>query len=115
MCNPPFHTSAEEAQKASMRKLKNLKGKQPKKVTLNFGGQSNELWCKGGEARFIKDLVFESKHYAKQCQWFTTLVSKASNLKNIYADLKRVKAKKVKTIEMGQGQKSSRIVAWSFQ
>ncbi|WP_299114920.1 RlmF-related methyltransferase [uncultured Winogradskyella sp.] len=79
-----------------MRKLKNLKGRQPKKVMLNFSGQNNELWCKGGEARFIKDLIFESRHFAKQSQWFTTLVSKASNLKGIYADLKRVKAKEVK-------------------
>ena len=115
MCNPPFHASAEDAKKASMRKLKNLKGKKPKKATLNFSGQHNELWCKGGEARFIKDLIFESRHYGKQCQWFTTLVSKSSTLNGIYADLKRVKAKEVKTVEMGQGQKISRIVAWCFE
>lgn len=114
MCNPPFHASAEDAKKASQRKLKNLKGKSSKKTTLNFGGQHKELWCRGGEARFIKDLIYESRHFAKQCQWFTTLVSKGSNLKGIYTDLKKVKATEVKTIEMGQGQKVSRIVAWQF-
>lgn len=114
MCNPPFHASAEDAKKANSRKLKNLKGNSNVKSSLNFGGQHNELWCKGGEARFIKDMIFESKHFANQCQWFTTLVSKAANLRGIYADLKRVNTVEVKTIEMGQGQKISRIVAWRF-
>ncbi|ARV09041.1 23S rRNA (adenine(1618)-N(6))-methyltransferase [Winogradskyella sp. PC-19] len=115
MCNPPFHASAEEAKKATLRKLRNLKGKNHNKATLNFGGQHNELWCKGGESRFIKDLIYESRHFSKQCKWFTTLVSKESTLKGIYTDLKKVKAKEVKTIDMGQGQKISRIVAWSFE
>lgn len=114
MCNPPFHASAEDAKKAASRKLKNLKGKPQKKLTLNFGGRHDELWCKGGEARFIKDLIFESRQFSKQCDWFTTLVSKASNLKGIYSNLKTVNAKGIKTIEMGQGQKISRIVAWRF-
>lgn len=114
MCNPPFHASAEDAKKASQRKLKNLNGKSSKKKTLNFGGQHKELWCKGGEVRFIKDLIYESRHFAKQCKWFTTLVSKESNLKRIYSDLKIVIAVDIKTIQMGQGQKISRIIAWRF-
>lgn len=114
MCNPPFHASAEEAKKAALRKVKNLKGKPQKKLVLNFGGQHDELWCKGGEARFIKDLIFESRQFSKQCHWFTTLVSKASNLKGIYSNLNTVNAKDTKTIDMGQGQKISRIVAWRF-
>lgn len=114
VCNPPFHASAEDAKIAAMRKIKNLKGKDTKKLTLNFSGQHNELWCKGGEVHFIKDLIFESRHFAEQCKWFTTLVSKASNLEKIYKHLETVKASTVKTIEMGQGQKISRIVAWCF-
>lgn len=115
MCNPPFHSSELDAKKATYRKIKNLKGNQPKKLELNFGGQHNELWCKGGEARFIKDLIYESRYFAKQCQWFTSLVSKESNLKTIYNHLKKVNVKDVKTIEMGQGQKISRIIAWNFK
>jgi len=115
MCNPPFHASAEEAKKAALRKLKNLKGKANQKTILNFGGQQNELWCKGGESRFIKNMIFESKQFANQCKWFTTLVSKAENLRGIYKDLKIVNATGIRTIEMGQGQKISRIVAWRFQ
>lgn len=115
MCNPPFHASAEEAKKATLRKLKNLKGKNTVKPTLNFGGQQNELWYKGGEARFIKDMIFESRRFAKQCKWFTTLVSKAENLPSIYQNLKTINTIEVKTIEMSQGQKVSRIVAWRFE
>lgn len=114
MCNPPFHASLEEAQKASLRKLKNLKGKKPSKALLNFGGQNNELWTKGGEARFVKDMIYESKHFGKQCFWFTSLISKEATLKPMYKILQKVNAIDVKTITMGQGQKVSRFIAWTF-
>ncbi|OZV67507.1 23S rRNA (adenine(1618)-N(6))-methyltransferase RlmF [Winogradskyella aurantia] len=114
VCNPPFHSSLEDAQKASLRKLKNLKGKRPSKALLNFGGQQSELWTKGGEARFVKDMIYESKHFSKQCLWFSSLISKEINLKPTYKVLQKVKAVDVKTIEMGQGQKKSRFIAWTF-
>lgn len=114
LCNPPFHKSAKEAQAGTTRKLQNLKGSKNVKTELNFGGQHNELWCKGGEKKFIKDMIKESKLFAKQCTWFTTLVSKKDNLPAIYDALKRVDAKTVNTIPMGQGNKISRIVAWRF-
>lgn len=110
MCNPPFHASLSEAKAGTKRKWKNLKVK--KNNVLNFGGQSNELWCPGGEIGFIKRMIEESVHV--NCKWFTTLVSKASSLSNIYNALDKVRALEVKTINMGQGQKKSRIVAWTF-
>ncbi|WP_411768182.1 23S rRNA (adenine(1618)-N(6))-methyltransferase RlmF [Winogradskyella sp. A3E31] len=114
MCNPPFHSSLEEAQKASLKKLKNLKGKKPDKAILNFGGQHNELWTKGGEVRFVKDMIYESKHFGKQCLWFTCLISKETSLKPTYKILQKVNATEVKTVEMGQGHKISRFIAWTF-
>lgn len=114
ICNPPFHSSLEAAKAGSLRKLKNLKGKKVKEVTLNFGGQSNELWCEGGEKMFIRAMIKESKRFAKSCFWFSTLVSKETTLKSIYKSLKKVEVAEVKTIEMGQGNKVSRIVAWTF-
>lgn len=113
-CNPPFHASAAEAQAGTLRKLKNLRGKKPVKANLNFGGQANELWCKGGEKKFIKMMVKESKQFSNSCLWFSTLVSKETNLPSIYDALQKVNASTVKTIPMGQGNKKSRIVAWSF-
>jgi 23S rRNA (adenine1618-N6)-methyltransferase len=114
VCNPPFHASEAEAISSNLRKIKNLKGKKPESSNASFGGQHNELWCKGGELRFIKDLISESVAFKDQVRWFSTLVSKHGNLKDIYLALKKVEAHSVETIAMGQGNKSSRIVAWSF-
>jgi 23S rRNA (adenine1618-N6)-methyltransferase len=116
MCNPPFHASAEEANKSTSRKVSNLNPKEKKNTNpvLNFGGQNAELWCNGGEIGFITQMIYESVKYASQVLWFTKLVSKKENLSSIYKTLKKVNAVSVKTIEMSQGQKNSRIVAWSF-
>tara|TARA_R110002050_G_scaffold221792_2_gene357666 strand:+ start:34656 stop:35639 length:984 start_codon:yes stop_codon:yes gene_type:complete len=114
ICNPPFHSSLEESQKGSMRKLRNLKGKKVTKLVKNFEGMSNELWCEGGELRFIQDMISQSKEFATQVYWFTSLVSKHSHLRAIHKLLREAKAVKVQTIEMGQGNKSSRIIAWTF-
>jgi 23S rRNA (adenine1618-N6)-methyltransferase len=46
--------------------------------------------------------------------WFSTLVSKVSNLPAIQAALKKAGASEVRVVEMGQGQKQSRFVAWTF-
>jgi 23S rRNA (adenine1618-N6)-methyltransferase len=42
------------------------------------------------------------------------LLSKAANLPEIQAALKAAKAREVRTIDMAQGQKTSRIVAWTY-
>lgn len=121
MCNPPFHASLADAQAGTQRKWRalskaNIQLKANKQaVKLNFGGKSHELYCKGGEEAFIINMINESKHFAKQCNWFSTLISKASTLPNIYRELKKIGVHQVKTIAMQQGQKPSRIVAWSFR
>jgi 23S rRNA (adenine1618-N6)-methyltransferase len=111
MCNPPFHNSEKEANAGSLRKLKNLKTKNSNK--LNFGGQANELWCNGGEALFIKRMIKQSILFKKQVGWFTCLVSKNENLKNIYKQILKAGAT-FKTVNMEQGNKKSRFVAWQF-
>lgn len=112
--NPPFHASIEEAQKGTRRKIKNLSGKKVKTPTLNFSGISHELIVDGGEAKFIQKMISESKVFSKNCFWFSTLVSKASNLKKIYTSLDEIGASQVKTVPLGTNNKSSRIVAWTF-
>ena len=114
MCNPPFHKNAKEAISGSNRKVSNLTKVKTSNATLNFAGQSNELWCDGGELAFIKKMITQSEQFKNNCLWFTTLVSKKENLKDIYRALKKVNALKVKTVEMKQGQKVTRFVAWSF-
>ena len=68
----------------------------------------------GGEYRFIQNMIRESKVISKNCYWFSTLVSKQSNLKGIYQLLERAEALQIKMIPLGTGNKSSRIVAWTF-
>lgn len=111
LCNPPFHVSAEQAAEGSARKQKNL-GHTGK--ALNFGGQSNELWCEGGEFGFIRRMISESTQFADQCYWFTTLVSKSDHLDGLQRELKKAGAVQVRIIAMAQGNKQSRFLAWSF-
>jgi len=110
MCNPPFHASAKEAAEASQRKNRNLA---LKKNVKNFGGISNELWFPGGEQRFVSNMIQESIFYKTQCKWFTTLISKKESLPSLIKKLHEVRADH-KIIEMAQGQKKSRILAWTF-
>lgn len=116
LCNPPFHSSPEEATSSNQEKVKNLaKSKKSKTETaLNFGGQNTELWCPGGEFAFLKRMINESTQYARQVRWFTSLVSKKDHIKPLISILKKNGIQNPQVIEMKQGQKISRILAWSF-
>ena len=114
ICNPPFHNSQDNADKAGMRKLQNLTKSKDTKLDLNFGGKSNELWCRGGELRFILNMIAESSKYRNNCTWFTSLVSKDRNLDLLCAELETMKVAQYKTINMQQGNKVSRILAWRY-
>ncbi|MCL4109174.1 UNVERIFIED_CONTAM: hypothetical protein GTU68_028355 [Idotea baltica] len=114
LCNPPFHKSHSEAMKGTVRKNRNLHGEEKPPALRNFGGQNSELCYEGGERQFISGMIKESVRFGRVVHWFTTLVAKAANVKAIYADLKSAEAREVKTIPIGQGNKGSRIIAWTF-
>lgn len=114
ICNPPFHASLNEAKSGTLRKINNLKGKSHTNAILNFGGQNNELFYDGGEIAFVTKMIEQSAEISESCFCFSTLISKKSNLTKVYHYLNLAKATFVKTIDMAQGQKISRIVAWSF-
>ena len=115
ICNPPFHASMAEASAGTQRKWQNLRRNNDAKSTnLNFGGQPTELWCEGGEEAFLKKMIEQSTAYSQRCLWFTSLVSKKTTLPTLYKLLQKVRAVDVETIEMAQGQKVSRMVAWTF-
>ena len=109
VCNPPFHASEKDAIQSSVQKSQNLST-----PSLNFGGQANELWCNGGEKLFLKKMIKESKEFSKQVLWFSSLVSKVDNLKPSIKLIKKLGAIEVKEIEMIQGKKITRILAWRF-
>lgn len=120
VCNPPSHASLDEALKGGQLKLNNLarsRGEQRTKTespTLNFGGLGAELWCKGGEQLLLKKLIRESQVYSTQCRWFTSLVSKADNVKPANKLIRKLGAVDIREIEMKQGNKITRVLAWTF-
>jgi 23S rRNA (adenine1618-N6)-methyltransferase len=114
ICNPPFHATEAEAEAGTLRKLSNLKKKRVKKAELNFSGQGGELWTDGGEKRFVLNMINESAQFPKNSSWYSTLVSKQSNLRSFYDRLEKVGVVEHKTTPMGQGNKMSRIIAWTF-
>ncbi len=111
MCNPPFYRSQEEAMMANARKLEGL-GNEAK--TRNFSGKQQELWYAGGEKAFIHTYLYESSMFKTQCFWYTTLVSKKENAESMIPSLKKLGATEIKTIPMHQGNKVTRVVAWTF-
>lgn len=63
---------------------------------------------------FIRKMIAESRQFARQVKWFTTLVSRGDNLPLIYPALNDAGAVRVVKKEMAQGQKQSRFIAWTF-
>lgn len=114
ICNPPFHASRAEAKQASLRKVKNLTGKKNPEPQRNFSGNYNELIYPGGELKFIYRMIAESQTFAKSILWFTTLVSKESNLKKIKGRLNKLAPAETKILNINTGNKASRIIAWTF-
>ena len=126
LCNPPFHASEADMARESQRKWRGLdksrqqrgnasrKGRARNAPALNFAGQAAELWCPGGEEAFVTRMIQESRNVASQCLWFTSLVAHSASLTGIRKALKRSGASEVRVIEMSQGQKVSRFVAWSY-
>lgn len=114
MCNPPFHASSDDAKAGTQRKWRNLGKQSGRQPVLNFGGQGAELYCEGGEEAFIGRMVAESAMHPMGCLWYTSLVSKSASLPGVYRALKQAGVRESRTIDMAQGQKKSRIVAWTF-
>lgn len=113
ICNPPFYKSEEDALNATQNKLKGI-GKANEPTTRNFAGEANELWYAGGEKAFLHTYLYESSLYKSQCFWYTSLVSNKDNVKTMYKSLTKLGATSIRTLEMAQGNKQSRVVAWTF-
>lgn len=111
MCNPPFYKSAEEARGANRRKTRNL----GTNAVRNFAGNNNELWYVGGEKAFLHNYLYQSSLFKENCTWFTSLVSKKENVESLQKSSKKLGATAFKVIPMHQGNKVTRIVAWTFK
>lgn len=113
VCNPPFNATRAEADAGTKRKWENLR--RSAKTGRNFGGRAAELWCPGGEARFARTLIEESRAYAGQVGWFSILLSKAETADASRTHLNRAKVAASRVVEMAQGNKKSRLLAWTYR
>lgn len=114
VCNPPFFASREENWQKTSKKFHNLTKEKEALPVRNFGGHANELWCEGGERKFVRTMINESMSYRKQLGWITSLVSNKDNLRPLIATLEYNKASKIEVINIAQGQKAIRILAWKW-
>ncbi len=113
ICNPPFYKTQLDAEQQNIRKNKNLH--KNKMIAHNFGGNARELWFKGGEVAFIKTMASESARFKMQVRWFTCLVSNADHLPTLKRHIKKCDPTEIRVVEMAQGNKQSRFVAWTFE
>lgn len=110
MCNPPFYKSRDDAYNANLKKSKNLGTQQSR----NFSGIDDELWYPGGEKAFLHNYMYESSQMPNASRWFTSLVSQKDTVKSLKASAQKLKVTEFKIIQMHQGNKQTRIVAWKF-
>lgn len=113
VCNPPFYKTQSEAEQRNIRKNKNLHNNES--ISHNFGGHSNELWYKGGEEAFIKTMASESASYGSQVGWFTCLISNSEHVKTLKRYVRKANPTELRVVEMEQGNKKSRFIAWTFK
>jgi 23S rRNA (adenine1618-N6)-methyltransferase len=113
VCNPPFHASSQQAEDGNARKNKNLGIDKPVS-SLNFGGQSNELYCPGGEKQFVGKYIKESKNFAENVFWFSSLISKKDHVRDLQKAIKKLGATDTRVIDLTQGNKASRLIMWTF-
>jgi len=112
VCNPPFSKDLKDSNRKTHRKNNNLDLEEY--ANKNFGGTPTELWYKGGEVAFIKKMALESVDFKAQVNWFTSLISKKENIKDIKRAIKKTQPSEVKVIDMEHGNKISRFIAWTF-
>ncbi|HEY3370864.1 MAG TPA: 23S rRNA (adenine(1618)-N(6))-methyltransferase RlmF [Prolixibacteraceae bacterium] len=114
ICNPPALAFTKDSEAGARRKIQPVNPDTSVEPILNLGDQHQENYCDGGEEKFVRNMILQSRKFASNCFCFSTLVSKESNLKSIYNALEQVEAFGLETIAMGQGNKISRIVLWTF-
>ena len=59
-------------------------------------------------------MALESFQFKNQVHWFTSLVSQKEHLRSIKRAINKTLPSEVKVIEMEQGSKKSRFIAWTF-
>ena len=114
ICNPPFYASAGEAAAANALKWKKL-GLSEKSFGRNYGGHSGELWVKGGEEAFVRQMIAESRAFVHQFEWFSSLLSKKKTAVILRDEIVNSKDMKARLILMRHGQKVLSVLVWKMK
>ncbi|EPS95167.1 hypothetical protein FOMPIDRAFT_1054415 [Fomitopsis schrenkii] len=106
MCNPPFYSSKEDAQRSA-----EATDSRPNAVCT---GAELEMTTPGGEAAFVCKMVRESLELRSRYRWFTSMLGKLSSLAEIIALLREHQIDNYAFTEFVQGQTRRWAIAWSF-
>ena len=59
----------------------------------SFGGTEGELWCDGGESRFVGTHIAQSAAAPRAALWFSSLVASEASLPRLRAQLRAAGAR----------------------
>uniref|UniRef100_A0A1B0C222 U6 snRNA m(6)A methyltransferase n=1 Tax=Glossina palpalis gambiensis TaxID=67801 RepID=A0A1B0C222_9MUSC len=107
LCNPPFYDTL-----ASANKTRNPQKRPPPHNCPT--GFTEELFCEGGEVKFVEKIITESLMYAKEIRIFTTMLGHKSSLSKVLDILKENKIQQFCSTEFHQGNTTRWGIAWSF-
>lgn len=110
VCNPPFFTSAEEAD--AKTKAKEQGRTSP---PSDMGGvESEKVWADSGETGFFKDVLLrDSLVLRDKIGLYTCMLGKNSSVKEVLSALQN-KVKSCRVAEFHQGKTTRYAVAWTF-
>lgn len=107
MCNPPFF---DEMGQTGLNKKRACQA------------TASELVCPGGEYAFVSQMVLESRQFAGQVRWFTSMVGRKGTLQKIERMLKtaslftqtQTPVQHVTQCTFSQGKQARWAIAWTF-
>lgn len=107
MCNPPFYTSTADLQASAASK-----SRPPHSACT---GADVEMVTPGGEVAFVSRMIDESKNLGERCQWYTSMLGKASSVEAVVQLLKNAGVDNWAVKDLVQGNRTKRwVVGWSW-
>ncbi|KAK8772540.1 RNA N(6)-adenosine-methyltransferase mettl16-like [Amblyomma americanum] len=111
VCNPPFFTSAEEAD-AKTKAKEQGRASPPSDMG---GTESEKVWANSGEVGFFKDVLLrDSLILRDKVGLYTCMLGKNSSVKEVLSAL-HGKVKSCRVAEFHQGKTTRYAIAWTFR
>lgn len=104
MCNPPFFENIEDIRKKHRHSNE----------TIADVAQKDEIFVKGGEYEFVKNILQDSLIYKDRICLFTSMFGKKKSFLQILKDIKEIKDVKFSTTEFCQGNTIRWGIVWTY-